>query len=181
MMAMLLILFAVYAMSANTEIDKGPVSVPSSGGRGQILSNPRHAQDVELPTLDELQRGWATDYSSLSQVTKEEVEGLKTGDLDIEASHGTTKHPNEAPIVRDCIDRNGTMDGTVWKLGDYFMRTCDLGQHDLSTDPDDRWFGVQILGHKDGWFEVTAYVPKLTNRTKDAFINWLKGTGWKPW
>jgi hypothetical protein len=176
----LFILLGLVELAALFVVDfEGDVTLPQPP---DTLPDPWHAQGETLPTLKELQHGWDVSYEGLTAVTVEDVKNVTTEEMDTEVSHGTTKHPLESPIVRNCIDKHGTMDGTVWKFGDYFMRTCDLGPHDLSDDPNDRWFGVQIIGHNEsGWFEVTAYVPKLQDRTKRAFLDWLRKAGWRPW
>ncbi|MBD3251029.1 hypothetical protein GF380_00940 [Candidatus Uhrbacteria bacterium] len=109
------------------------------------------------------------------KATVEEVASVKTDDLDITVSHGTTKHPFEANEIRKCLDERGAL--MIFKLGPQYARICDLGPKNVGSTG--RWFGFQVIGRSaNGWFESTAYVPKLADATLWGLLKWIEKAGW---
>jgi hypothetical protein len=114
-----------------------------------------------------------------AQAEAEEVRDLRSGEIDTEKSHGTTKHPTDARIVRRCLDRNGPIEMFFHPEKRFYLRVCDLGPVD--EEGNGRYFGLQILGRSaetGRWFEASSYIPFLEDKTLPGLIKWLLKQGW---
>jgi hypothetical protein len=147
--------------------------VNKSGAKRDVPMYQPFSSKIDVP--DGLEAPVLTEESTKSRAR--EVANLKTADLDIAVSHGTTKHPYEADETRRCLDNRGPL--MIFKMGHLYARICDLGPKETG-DKNDRWFGFQIVGKSgSNWFESTAYVPKLVDSTLFGLLDWLYKQGWE--